>query len=50
MEMIRGGFASELPAKLTPSPSFRQERTLQVELEKAAERLVLSEYGPAWCW
>jgi two-component system CheB/CheR fusion protein len=48
MEMIRGGFAGELPGKLTPSPSFRQERTLQVELEKAAERLVLSEYGPAW--
>ena len=48
MEMIRGGFANEQPGNLALSPSFRQERTLQVELEKAAERLVLSEYGPAW--
>ena len=48
MEMIRRGFANEQPGNLALSPAFSQERTLDVELEKAAERLVLSEYGPAW--
>ena len=46
--MIRRGFANEQPGNLALSPAFRQERALDVELEKAAERLVLSEYGPAW--
>ena len=46
MELIRRGFASEQPGNLALSPSFRQGKAL--ELEKAAERLVLSEYGPAW--
>lgn len=48
MEMIRRGFANEQPGNLALAPAFRQERTLDMELEKAAERLVLSEYGPAW--
>jgi two-component system, chemotaxis family, CheB/CheR fusion protein len=39
------GEKPESPALLA---SFRQRRGLQMELEKAAERLVLSEYGPAW--
>ena len=45
-ELIRRGFASEQPGNLALSRSFRQGKAL--ELEKAAERLVLSEYGPAW--
>jgi two-component system CheB/CheR fusion protein len=47
-EMIRRGFANEPAGNLALSPVFRRERALDVELEKAAERLVLSEYGPAW--
>jgi two-component system, chemotaxis family, CheB/CheR fusion protein len=48
IEMIRTGFANEQPGNLALSPAFRQKTALDVELEKAAERLVLSEYGPAW--
>jgi two-component system CheB/CheR fusion protein len=48
IEMIRRGFANEQPGNLALSPAFRQETALDAELEKAAERLVLSEYGPAW--
>jgi two-component system CheB/CheR fusion protein len=47
-ELIRGGSAGEQQGILALFPSSRQENALQVELEKAAERLVLSEYGPAW--
>jgi two-component system, chemotaxis family, CheB/CheR fusion protein len=47
-EMIRSGFANEPAGTFTLSSVFRRERSLDVELEKAAERLVLSEYGPAW--
>ncbi len=47
-EMIRRGFANEPPGSLALSPAFRQARSPDIELEKAAERLVLSEYGPAW--
>jgi two-component system CheB/CheR fusion protein len=46
IELIRRGFASEQPGNLALSPSFHQGKAL--ELEKAAERLVLSEYAPAW--
>jgi two-component system, chemotaxis family, CheB/CheR fusion protein len=46
MELISSGFASEQPGNVAVSPSFRQGKAF--ELEKAAERLVLSEYGPAW--
>jgi two-component system CheB/CheR fusion protein len=45
-ELIRRGFAGEQPGNPAHSPSFRQGKAL--ELERAAERLVLSEYGPAW--
>jgi two-component system CheB/CheR fusion protein len=45
-ELIRRGFTGEQPGNPALSPSFRQGKAL--ELEKAAERLVLSEYGPAW--
>ncbi|MBN2337266.1 MAG: PAS domain-containing protein [Acidobacteria bacterium] len=48
MEIVRGSAAGEPPGNLTPAPSCRRQRTEQGELEKAAERLVLSEYGPAW--
>jgi two-component system, chemotaxis family, CheB/CheR fusion protein len=48
MEMIRRGFANEPPGNPALSTAFGQERALDTELEKAAERLVLSEYGPAW--
>lgn len=48
MEILRGSAGSEPPGILAPAPSFRRQRTDQGELEKAAERLVLSEYGPAW--
>jgi two-component system CheB/CheR fusion protein len=48
IEMIRRGFANEPSGNLALSPVFRQERPFDMELEKAAERLVLSEYGPAW--
>lgn len=48
LEMIRRGFVNEPPGNLALSPAFRQARSLDIELEKAAERLVLSEYGPAW--
>jgi two-component system, chemotaxis family, CheB/CheR fusion protein len=48
MEMVRRGFANEQPRNLAPSPAFPKGRALDMELEKAAERLVLSEYGPAW--
>ncbi len=48
MDMIRGGFEGEQPGNLVLSTPSRRERELQEELEKAAERLVLSEYGPAW--
>jgi two-component system CheB/CheR fusion protein len=47
-EMIRRGFANEQLRNLALSPVSPQGRALDVELEKAAERLVLSEYGPAW--
>jgi two-component system CheB/CheR fusion protein len=46
IELIRRGFASEQPGNLALSPSFRQGKAF--ELERAAERLVLSENGPAW--
>jgi len=46
MEPISRGFASDQPGNLALSPSLRQGKAF--ELEKAAERLVLSEYGPAW--
>ena len=47
-ELIRRGSAGEQQGNLALFSSSRREGTLQVELEKAAERLVLSEYGPAW--
>ena len=47
-ELIRGRSAGEPQGNITLFSSPRQEGMLQVELEKAAERLVLSEYGPAW--
>ena len=47
-ELIRGGSAGEQQGNLALFSSSRQEGILQAELEKAAERLVLSEYGPAW--
>ena len=47
-ELIRGKSADEQQGSIALFSSPRQEGMLQVELEKAAERLVLSEYGPAW--
>jgi two-component system, chemotaxis family, CheB/CheR fusion protein len=47
-ELTRGRSAGEQQGNLTLFSSPSQEGMLQVELEKAAERLVLSEYGPAW--
>jgi two-component system CheB/CheR fusion protein len=47
-ELIRGRSAGEPQENLALLSSPRREGMLQVELEKAAERLVLSEYGPAW--
>jgi two-component system CheB/CheR fusion protein len=46
--LIRGRSAGEQQGSVALFSSSRQEGMLQVELEKAAERLVLSEYGPAW--
>jgi two-component system, chemotaxis family, CheB/CheR fusion protein len=48
IEMIRRGFVNEQPGNLALSPAFHQGREPDMELEKAAERLVLSEYGPPW--
>lgn len=48
MDMMRRGFANEQPGSIALSPAFQQGKELDMELEKAAERLVLSEYGPAW--
>lgn len=47
-ETIRGGFPNEPSGSIALSPAFRQGKAPDVELERAAERLVLSEYGPAW--
>lgn len=47
-EMRRDGFANEQSGSFALSPASRQGRALDVALERAAERLVLSEYGPAW--
>lgn len=48
MAMLRRRFAAGPPGNLALSPVSRQGRELDMELEKTAERLVLSEYGPAW--
>jgi two-component system, chemotaxis family, CheB/CheR fusion protein len=48
IELIHRGFANEQSGDLAISQVFQHRRELDMELEKAAERLVLSEYGPAW--
>ena len=48
-ELIGRGFVSEQPPSLPPhAPSIGKERSFEAELDKEAERIVLSEYGPAW--
>jgi two-component system, chemotaxis family, CheB/CheR fusion protein len=46
--LIPGMSSGEQPGSLGLFSSPRQEGMLQVELERTAERIVLSEYGPAW--
>ncbi len=47
--LIDRGFAGEQPQSLPlPALSIGREKSFEAELDKAAERIVLSEYGPAW--
>ncbi len=47
-ELMGGGVAREQEASIAYMPSIPRERPFEVELEKAAERIVLTEHGPAW--
>jgi two-component system CheB/CheR fusion protein len=48
-ELIGRGFAGEQqPSLPLPAPSIGREKSFEVELDKEAGRIVLSEYGPAW--
>jgi two-component system CheB/CheR fusion protein len=48
-ELIGRGFADEQqPSLPPPAPSVGREKSFEAELDKEAERIVLSEYGPAW--
>jgi two-component system CheB/CheR fusion protein len=49
-ELIGRGFAAEPQPSLPtpPAPSIAREKSFEAELDKEAERIVLSEYGPAW--
>ncbi len=46
LDLIRKGFASDKAGKVV-FPASSSQRSMP-ELERAAERLVLAEYGPAW--
>lgn len=48
MDLAGRGFAREEPASLVSSPLKSTARSSEADLEKAAERIVLAEYAPAW--
>ena len=48
VELMGRGFAQEQPRRPVPAPFGAKDRAVDGELEKTAERIVLSEYGPAW--
>jgi two-component system CheB/CheR fusion protein len=48
LELIGRGFASEQPRTLAQPAEAARARPSEMELGKAAERIVLSEYAPAW--
>ncbi|MEO7143019.1 MAG: chemotaxis protein CheB [Bryobacteraceae bacterium] len=48
LDVIRRGFASEQGGAFTPSPPMGRSALFDQDLRKAAERIVLSSFGPAW--
>ena len=47
LDLVHRGFALEEPGSIV-SPRTGSRRSSDADLEKAAERIVLSEYAPAW--
>jgi two-component system, chemotaxis family, CheB/CheR fusion protein len=48
MELISRGFAGEQPGGFASASSVSRAWPIENKLEKAAEQIVLSEFGPAW--
>ena len=48
MDLIGRGFAREEPGRTVSTPPRSGAHSSEADIEKAAERIVLAEYAPAW--